>query len=115
LDTIFKEFAEKAREKLIMASESVSVSDPVDIEATAKQLVAAADDLSLQRFYHGTRADLKPGNLIEPGYHSNYGKRKQAAYVYLTATLDQGNRTRFATKARDYNVTMFKALRTSSR
>jgi rifampin ADP-ribosylating transferase len=31
---------------------------------------------------------LKPGDLIEPGYSSNYGKRKQAAYVYLTATLD---------------------------
>ena len=27
----------------------------------------------------------------------------------------QGNRTRFATNARDYIVTMFKALRTSSR
>jgi hypothetical protein len=27
----------------------------------------------------------------------------------------QGNRTRFATKARNYIVTMFKALRTSSR
>jgi hypothetical protein len=27
----------------------------------------------------------------------------------------QGKRTRFATKARDYNMTMFKALRTSSR
>jgi len=41
-----------------------------------------------QRFYHGTKADLKPGDLIEPGYSSNYGKRKQAAYVYLTATLN---------------------------
>jgi rifampin ADP-ribosylating transferase len=39
-------------------------------------------------FYHGTKADLKPGALIEPGYHSNYGKRKKAAYVYLTATMD---------------------------
>lgn len=38
--------------------------------------------------YHGTRADLKPGDLIEPGYNSNYGKRKKANYVYLTATLD---------------------------
>lgn len=26
--------------------------------------------------------------MIEPGYHSNYGKRKKAAFVYLTATLD---------------------------
>ena len=50
--------------------------------------MAATDDLSSQRFYHGTRADLKPGDLIEPGYGSNYGKRKQATYVYLTATLD---------------------------
>lgn len=38
--------------------------------------------------YHGTRADLKPGNLIEPGYNSNYGKRTKAAHVYLTRTLD---------------------------
>ena len=39
-------------------------------------------------FYHGTRADLKPGDLIAPGYSSNYGKRKQASWVYLTGTLD---------------------------
>ncbi|MEP0978861.1 NAD(+)--rifampin ADP-ribosyltransferase [Leptolyngbya sp. SLC-A1] len=38
--------------------------------------------------YHGTRADLKPGDLIEPGYRSNYGKQTKAAYVYLAATLD---------------------------
>jgi rifampin ADP-ribosylating transferase len=52
------------------------------------ELVAGTDDLSSQRFYHGTRADLKPGDLIEPGYASNFGKGKQATYVYLTATLD---------------------------
>ncbi|WP_407676625.1 NAD(+)--rifampin ADP-ribosyltransferase [Pontibacter kalidii] len=45
-------------------------------------------DLKSQQFYHGTKAILKPGDLIEPGYSSNYGKRKKAAYVYLTATLD---------------------------
>lgn len=39
-------------------------------------------------YYHGTKADLKPGDLIEPGYHSNYGKRKKASFVYLTATMD---------------------------
>ncbi|HEX7802343.1 MAG TPA: NAD(+)--rifampin ADP-ribosyltransferase [Pseudoxanthomonas sp.] len=41
-----------------------------------------------QTYYHGTKADLKVGDLIEPGYASNYGKRKQAAFIYLTATLD---------------------------
>lgn len=50
--------------------------------------MADADDLSSERFYHGTRADLKPGDLIGPGFSSNYGKRKQASWVYLTATLD---------------------------
>lgn len=40
------------------------------------------------RFYHGTRADLKPGDLIGVGYHSNYGTRNQASWVYLTGTLD---------------------------
>jgi len=39
-------------------------------------------------FYHGTKANLKSGDLIQPGFASNYGKRKKAAYVYLTATLD---------------------------
>jgi len=39
-------------------------------------------------FYHGTKADLKVGDMLEPGYNSNYGERKKANYVYLTATLD---------------------------
>ncbi|MEA4969958.1 MAG: NAD(+)--rifampin ADP-ribosyltransferase [Candidatus Pelethousia sp.] len=39
-------------------------------------------------FYHGTKADLTPGDLLEPGYSSNYGTQKKANYVYLTATLD---------------------------
>jgi len=46
------------------------------------------DDLSSQQFYHGTKANLKPGDLIVPRYKSNYGSGKKAAYVYLTATLD---------------------------
>ena len=44
--------------------------------------------LSSQRLYHGTKANLKPGDLIEPGFNSNYGQGKKASYVYLTATLD---------------------------
>jgi rifampin ADP-ribosylating transferase len=44
--------------------------------------------LNAQTFYHGTKANLKPGDLIEPGFNSNYGQRRKATYVYLTATLD---------------------------
>lgn len=50
--------------------------------------MAATDDLTSQLLYHGTKADLEPGDLIGPGYSSNYGKRKKAAYVYLSATLN---------------------------
>jgi len=39
-------------------------------------------------FYHGTRADLKQGDLLGPGFNSNYGTRKKAAYIYLSATLN---------------------------
>jgi len=45
-------------------------------------------DLGSQRFYHGTKTNLKQGDLIGAGFNSNYGKRKKASYVYLTATLD---------------------------
>lgn len=41
-----------------------------------------------QTFYHGTKANLKIGNMIEVGFHSNYGKKKNTKYIYLTATLD---------------------------
>ncbi|MBX3175372.1 MAG: NAD(+)--rifampin ADP-ribosyltransferase [Gemmatimonadaceae bacterium] len=40
------------------------------------------------RYYHGTKADLQPGDLIEPGRQSNYGSRRAAKFVYFTATLD---------------------------
>jgi Rifampin ADP-ribosyl transferase len=38
--------------------------------------------------YHGTKADLTPRDLLEPGYGSNFGERRKANYIYLTATLD---------------------------
>jgi len=39
-------------------------------------------------FFHGTRVVLAPGDEIAPGYASNYGRRKQSSWVYLTATMD---------------------------
>ncbi|MBK7265666.1 MAG: NAD(+)--rifampin ADP-ribosyltransferase [Ignavibacteriales bacterium] len=41
-----------------------------------------------QTFFHGTKADLKIGDLIEIGFNSNFGQEKKAKYIYLTATLD---------------------------
>ena len=39
--------------------------------------------------YHGTRADLKPGDLIAPGQKPNFGNRDRSTrYVYFARTLD---------------------------
>lgn len=40
------------------------------------------------QYFHGTKANLNIGDLIQPGYNSNYGSRKKAAFVYFSATLD---------------------------
>lgn len=48
----------------------------------------SANDLSSQTFYHGTKANLNTGDLIEIGFNSNYGKKKKAKYIYLTGALD---------------------------
>ncbi len=39
-------------------------------------------------FFHGTKAALQQGDLLEPGYRSNFGQRVRANFIYLTATLD---------------------------
>lgn len=51
----------------------------------------SSDNQSIERsgpFYHGTKANLKQDDLIEPGFHSNYGQRNKAKYIYFTATMD---------------------------
>jgi hypothetical protein len=54
-----------------------------DSNATGKSATPFA-----QTYFHGTKADLKVGDFIEAGFNSNYGKRKNAQYIFLTATLD---------------------------
>jgi Rifampin ADP-ribosyl transferase len=50
--------------------------------------MAASEPNFQQGFFHGTRADLKPGDLIVAGYASNFGKRSTASWVYLSSNLD---------------------------
>ncbi|ANC77369.1 ribosomal subunit interface protein [Fictibacillus phosphorivorans] len=38
-------------------------------------------------FFHGTKAELKLGDLLEPLYLSNF-QDKKSNYIYFTATLD---------------------------
>lgn len=41
-----------------------------------------------QSFFHGTKADLKPGDLIAVGYQSNFAEAQPLSWVYFSSTLD---------------------------
>ncbi len=47
-----------------------------------------APSVFAQTYFHGTKANLQLGDLIEPGYNSNFGQRTNATYIFLSATLD---------------------------
>jgi nicotinamidase-related amidase len=38
-------------------------------------------------FYHGTKSDLNIGDLLRPGYNSNFGEGQKASFIYFAATL----------------------------
>ncbi|MET3925248.1 NAD(+)--rifampin ADP-ribosyltransferase [Devosia sp. 2618] len=50
-------------------------------------MAATAEGIS-GPFYHGTRAAFGIGDLISPGFRSNYGKGNRASWVYFAATLE---------------------------
>lgn len=43
---------------------------------------------SLGSFFHGTKADLKIGDLIVTGKKKNYHDNRKSQYVYFAGTLD---------------------------
>lgn len=67
--------------------------EKIVVPANEQNLDKLMAELSLEppkeaQFYHGTKADLKTGDLIAAGYQSNYGSRGSAKYVYLSATIE---------------------------
>lgn len=48
----------------------------------------ATASMFTQSFFHGTKADLKTGNLIAVGHVSNFLEGKSLSWVYFAATLD---------------------------
>lgn len=37
-------------------------------------------------FFHGTRVDVRPGDLLSPGHATNYGSGKLSRHIYVTAS-----------------------------
>ena len=50
--------------------------------------MSSAASVFAQSFFHGTRADLKPGDLIAVGRPSNFTDVAPLSWVYFAATLD---------------------------
>ena len=49
---------------------------------------SAAATMFSQSFFHGTRADLNPGDLITVGRQSNFTDAHPLSWVYFAGTLD---------------------------
>ena len=43
-------------------------------------------DTASRTFYHGTKADLKPGDVLQGGYSSNYTERR-SPWIYFSETV----------------------------
>jgi len=41
-----------------------------------------------QSYFHGTRADLRPGDKIMVGHASNFDQERSLSWVYFSGTLD---------------------------
>ncbi len=50
--------------------------------------MTAAPNAFSPSFFHGTRADLQPGDLIEVGFRSNFGEVAALSWVYCAGILD---------------------------
>lgn len=50
--------------------------------------MTSAVTLDLGPFFHGTKAALKIGDLLEPNHYSNFEAGRTSNYIYFTATLD---------------------------
>lgn len=50
--------------------------------------MSASATVFAQQFFHGTRADLSPGDMIVVGFESNFGEGRPLSWVYFAGTLD---------------------------
>lgn len=76
---------------LVDLSESPDFQRPPHPSMTLRttEPLVVLGEVTSWNFYHGTKADLRPGDLIAPGFAANHGPTARLAnYVYFTKTLD---------------------------
>jgi Rifampin ADP-ribosyl transferase len=66
-----------------------SFASPLSMSCCSREPLRVMSEVTEWLLYHGTRADLRPGDQIKPGHAPNFGNRARATnYVYMTRTLD---------------------------
>jgi len=63
-------------------------SDDPDLAAYIGERDMSDGSLDAGPFFHGTKSELHPGDLLRSGRESNFGDRDVANFVYMTATMD---------------------------
>jgi hypothetical protein len=53
-----------------------------------KSIVSTSPGVFATSYFHGTKADLRPGDLVKVGHNSNFGENMQLSWVYFSSTLD---------------------------
>ena len=82
-------FSKKRRARAERKGERLSLyNSRMDEQIKAQKVSGQGATPFAQTYFHGTKADLKVGDLIEVGHNSNYGQQKNAKFIFLTATLD---------------------------
>lgn len=66
-----------------MSTKSNTTKDSDEAKPTSNNATPFA-----QTYFHGTKAELEIGDFIAVGFNSNFGQRKNAQYIFLSATLD---------------------------
>lgn len=54
---------------------------PMSTIKSEHKSIASGSDLSAQRLYHGTKANLKQGDLVQAAFTSNHGKRRPPTFI----------------------------------
>jgi len=76
-------------DEAIWAAELADGDAPPRVYVVAGEPLRVVGEVTEWLHYHGTRAQLRPGDLIEPGRVSNFGATaRKANYVYFTRRLD---------------------------
>ena len=57
-------------------------------ELGSPKIMSVAASMFSRSFFHGTKADLNPGDLIVVGYQSNFTETGALSWAYFSATLD---------------------------